>query len=156
MASSFGPTIRVSKTKCVGKPIAVRRLPPPREQRIEVSSVEGRAGVEPPPALERFCPFWLTVYRIQPIIGLDAGNLHCAFQPLYSVAAGRAKTQTPSRAKIVYISWGHPMSKILVVEDSPEFSEMLVAVLQAEGHSVMTAEDGLQAITQVEVWNPDL
>jgi len=48
------------------------------------------------------------------------------------------------------------MSKILVVEDSPEFSEMLVAVLQAEGHSVMTAEDGLQAITQVEVWNPDL
>src|SRR5215469_2081140 len=48
------------------------------------------------------------------------------------------------------------MSKILVVDDSTEFSEMLVSVLQAEGHTVVTAQDGLQAISKVEFWNPDL
>jgi len=48
------------------------------------------------------------------------------------------------------------MSKILVVDDSTEFSEMLVSVLQAEGHTVVTAQDGLQAISKIEVWNPDL
>jgi len=48
------------------------------------------------------------------------------------------------------------MSKILVVEDSPEFGEMLATVLQAEGHTVMTAPDGLRAISKAEFWKPDL
>ena len=48
------------------------------------------------------------------------------------------------------------MSKILVVEDSPEFGEMLATVLQAEGHTVMTAPNGLHAMSKVEFWNPDL
>jgi len=48
------------------------------------------------------------------------------------------------------------MSKILVVEDSPEFREMLATVLQAEGHTVMTAQNGLQAISEMELWSPDL
>jgi CheY-like chemotaxis protein len=54
------------------------------------------------------------------------------------------------------LMWEISMSKILVVEDSPEFGEMLATVLQAEGHTVMTAEDGLHAIGKMEFWHPDL
>jgi len=48
------------------------------------------------------------------------------------------------------------MSKILVVEDNPEFREMLATVLRAEGHNVITAQNGLEAINKVELLSPDL
>jgi two-component system chemotaxis response regulator CheY len=48
------------------------------------------------------------------------------------------------------------MSKILVVDDNREVCEMLMMVLEAEGHTVMTAESGADATSMFESWNPEL
>ncbi len=46
--------------------------------------------------------------------------------------------------------------KILVVEDNPDALEMLSFILTGEGFSVITAEDGLQALDLVKTHQPDL
>ena len=46
--------------------------------------------------------------------------------------------------------------KILVVEDNPDALEMLSFILTGEGFSVITAEDGLQALDMVKSHQPDL
>lgn len=48
------------------------------------------------------------------------------------------------------------MKTILVVEDNPYSREMLSHVLNGEGFSVITAEDGLQALELVKDVQPDL
>ncbi len=48
------------------------------------------------------------------------------------------------------------MAKILVVDDDPQIIKMLVKLLEKEGHSVVTATDGVQG---KDVWrkqSPDL
>src|SRR5262245_35984105 len=97
----------------------------------------------------------LTASGIESIIKADASNLHAAFQPVSLSSRWKSEAlQTFGLRPSRYL--GHSMSKILVVEDSPEFREMLVTVLQANGHTVMTAQNGLQAIRKVELGNPDL
>ncbi len=47
-------------------------------------------------------------------------------------------------------------TRILVVEDAPEFVEMLVGLLQREGYHVDTAVDGPGAVEAAEAGAPDL
>jgi DNA-binding response OmpR family regulator len=47
-------------------------------------------------------------------------------------------------------------TRILVVEDAPEFVEMLVGLLQREGYQVDTAVDGPGAVEAAEAGSPDL
>ena len=47
-------------------------------------------------------------------------------------------------------------SRILVVEDAPEFLEMVSAALQKEGYDVLEAETGRAALDAVEQDAPDL
>ncbi len=46
--------------------------------------------------------------------------------------------------------------KILVVDDVPENVRLLEAVLTARGYRVLTARDGIEALTVVEAEEPDL
>jgi CheY-like chemotaxis protein len=48
------------------------------------------------------------------------------------------------------------MAHILVVEDDTQFLQMLVKMLQADGHQVATAADGALALEQVEQLQPEL
>jgi two-component system, chemotaxis family, chemotaxis protein CheY len=47
-------------------------------------------------------------------------------------------------------------NKILVVEDEPDSREFLVTLLKLEGYKITTANDGLEALHQVETDLPDL
>ncbi|PZV19682.1 MAG: two-component system response regulator [Pseudanabaena sp.] len=48
------------------------------------------------------------------------------------------------------------MSKILVVEDSKTQREMIANLLESNHFEVMTAKNGVEAISQAEVLRPDL
>ena len=48
------------------------------------------------------------------------------------------------------------MAKILVVDDDPDFVEIVRLVLQAEGHSVETASNGDMALRVMLASRPDL
>ena len=48
------------------------------------------------------------------------------------------------------------MAKILVVEDLPPMLRMLVRVLKSHGYETVTAENGVEAISQAENERPDL
>ena len=47
-------------------------------------------------------------------------------------------------------------AKVLVVEDAPEFVEMLVPLLQGEGYRVHTAGDGITALEMARSFDPDV
>lgn len=48
------------------------------------------------------------------------------------------------------------MPKILVVDDEPDIIDLAALYLESDGFEVMRAEDGAQALDQVEVGAPDL
>ena len=48
------------------------------------------------------------------------------------------------------------MSHILVIEDDDFFSEMLVQMLQQDGHQVTATEDGVKALHLLQRIKPDL
>ena len=48
------------------------------------------------------------------------------------------------------------MARILIVDDEPDFVDMLSRVLAARGHMIDTARDGGLAIAQIELARPDL
>jgi DNA-binding response OmpR family regulator len=47
-------------------------------------------------------------------------------------------------------------NRVLVVEDAPEFLAMLVPLLEGEGHTVRTAEDGETAVEMARSFDPDI
>ena len=47
-------------------------------------------------------------------------------------------------------------SKILIVDDEPDLLELLKTTLDGNGYDVVTANDGLQGLEQVDNENPDL
>jgi DNA-binding response OmpR family regulator len=47
-------------------------------------------------------------------------------------------------------------SRVLVVEDAPEFVAMLVPLLEGEGYAVRTAGDGLTAVEMARSFEPDV
>lgn len=47
-------------------------------------------------------------------------------------------------------------AKILVVDDDPDFVEIMRTILEANGYEVITAANGNQALTQVKAERPDL
>jgi DNA-binding response OmpR family regulator len=49
-----------------------------------------------------------------------------------------------------------PELKVLVVDDAPEFRELLEPLLRGEGYEVATASDGLDALDRVQRWGPDV
>jgi CheY-like chemotaxis protein len=49
-----------------------------------------------------------------------------------------------------------PRRKVLVVDDDPFIRTLLVAWLQEAGYSVVTAEDGQQALEQIRRERPDV
>ena len=49
-----------------------------------------------------------------------------------------------------------PSSKVLIVEDAPEFVEMLVPLLQREGYATATAGDGEAALEEARRFSPDV
>jgi DNA-binding response OmpR family regulator len=48
------------------------------------------------------------------------------------------------------------MARILVVDDDPDFVEIIRLVLTSEGHEVITASDGEAAVRLVQERHPDL
>ena len=46
--------------------------------------------------------------------------------------------------------------KILVVDDEPSLRELLKAILENEGYEIITANDGKEALKQLEKESPDL
>jgi DNA-binding response OmpR family regulator len=53
-------------------------------------------------------------------------------------------------------SGGATAARVLVVEDTPEFRQLIVPPLSAEGFSVETAEDGEQALERARSFQPDV
>ena len=51
--------------------------------------------------------------------------------------------------------WGSAM-KVLVVEDDPDIRELLTLYFMAKGHEVETANDGQEALAQLQCVQPDL
>ncbi len=49
-----------------------------------------------------------------------------------------------------------PSAKILVVDDDPDFVEIMRTILEANDYEVITAANGNQALTQVKAEHPDL
>ena len=49
-----------------------------------------------------------------------------------------------------------PPRPILIVEDDPDIRQMLVALLQGEGHAVVTADNGRQAFDMARAHHPAL
>ena len=47
-------------------------------------------------------------------------------------------------------------TKILVVDDDPNISDMLKLHLEKEGYDVKTAADGIEGISFFKVYEPDL
>lgn len=47
-------------------------------------------------------------------------------------------------------------AKILVVDDDPDFVEIMRTILEANGYEVVTAANGNQALAQVKAERPDL
>ena len=47
-------------------------------------------------------------------------------------------------------------AKILVVDDDPDFVEIMRTILEANSYEVVTAANGSQAMTQVKAERPDL
>jgi CheY-like chemotaxis protein len=48
------------------------------------------------------------------------------------------------------------MAHILVVEDDVQFRQMLLDMLQQDGHQLASAGDGAQAIKLLATWRPDV
>lgn len=48
------------------------------------------------------------------------------------------------------------MQKILIVEDNPDFRDLLSLMLKSEGYTVYTADDGEEGVKLVEADCPDL
>lgn len=46
--------------------------------------------------------------------------------------------------------------RILVVDDNPEICELLRVYLEKEGYEVLTANDGMDGLTQFKMYDPDL
>src|SRR5262249_1878018 len=54
-------------------------------------------------------------------------------------------------------SWtSSEMAKILVVDDEPDIVRVVVRIMEARGHQVRTAKDGLEALEQVAAEVPDV
>ena len=49
-----------------------------------------------------------------------------------------------------------PSAKILVVDDDPDFVEIMRTILEANDYDVITAANGEQALAQVKAQRPDL
>ena len=47
-------------------------------------------------------------------------------------------------------------AKILVVDDDPDFVEIMRTILESHGYSVITASNGQQALASVKAEHPDL
>ncbi|HEX9117862.1 MAG TPA: response regulator [Anaerolineae bacterium] len=47
-------------------------------------------------------------------------------------------------------------AKILVVDDDPDFVEIMRTILESEGYKVVTASNGQQALVKVKAEQPDL
>jgi adenylate cyclase len=47
-------------------------------------------------------------------------------------------------------------AKVLVVDDDPDFVEIIRTILESNGYQVITAANGQQALAQVKVRHPDL
>ena len=48
------------------------------------------------------------------------------------------------------------MKRILLVEDSPAYMQMMQNALESKGYSILTAEDGEEALLQARRHRPDL
>ena len=48
------------------------------------------------------------------------------------------------------------MASILVVDDEPDIVRVVVRIMEARGHTVATAHDGVEALDQVRASRPDV
>ena len=48
------------------------------------------------------------------------------------------------------------MASILVVDDEPDIVRVVVRIMEARGHTVATAHDGVEALAQVRASRPDV
>ena len=50
---------------------------------------------------------------------------------------------------------GYRVAKILIVEDDKDLNNAYSIILRSEGHEVVTAFDGKEAINSVKTFSPD-
>ena len=48
------------------------------------------------------------------------------------------------------------MARLLVVDDDPDICRLLVDALSGEGHTVIVARDGAEALSLARLWRPDV
>src|SRR5687768_14476602 len=48
------------------------------------------------------------------------------------------------------------MARILVVDDEPDIVRVVVKIMEARGHQVTTARDGVEALERIAIDPPDL
>ena len=48
------------------------------------------------------------------------------------------------------------MARVLVVDDEPDVCRLLTDALSAEGHGVLVARDGAEALFLARLWRPDV
>lgn len=92
-------------------------------------------------------------------------EMHGGRVEVHSEGSGRGTTftiQIPLAAEGVSAAEPIPEKKIrenkriIVVEDKPDSAEMLRVVLEADGHEVRVAHDGLSAVTLATLYGPDV
>ncbi|MDY7008041.1 MAG: PAS domain S-box protein [Cyanobacteriota bacterium] len=65
-------------------------------------------------------------------------------------------TKLSDRRKIIGLEPHQPAYRILIVEDVPENSQLLIQLLQPLGFQIKNAENGKQAISIWQTWQPNL
>ena len=83
--------------------------------------------------------------------GLDEGSTFTVELPLAQAVAPAPPAEVPEQASLPGVA-----PRVLVVEDNPDGLEMLVSLLQALGHRVARAADGLEALRQAAALRPQL
>ncbi len=49
-----------------------------------------------------------------------------------------------------------PIAKILLVDDDPDILDAVTIILQTQGHQIVTARDGIEALATLKAEKPDL
>jgi two-component system phosphate regulon response regulator PhoB len=74
---------------------------------------------------------------------------------MFAITMDASRASASAKKNLEFAQISHPMKKILVVDDSKEIRELVVATLETEEYEVLEAPDGAKAIALSMVEKPD-